>query len=172
MKKKIQALSASDSVKLTLTALASGAIWFYAGPAASIASRTFFTFAYDFLYGIPSWYNPSYALTYMPIREHVANYAFEYGGLMLGSVCAPLVYKGVDSISQIGEKLLTNLGLMTPEKPKIKEPIPPIPPLRFSKQNHRILQIKEIEKQLKEDPNKFERKCHSAPNHSRFSTTC
>lgn len=168
MKKKIQALSATDSLKLSLTALASGAIWFYAGPAASIASRTFFTFAYDFLYGIPHWYNPSYALTYMPIREHVANYAFEYGGLMLSSVCAPLVYKGVDSLSQMGEKLLTNLGLMTPEKTKKQEPIPPIPPLRFSKQNHRILKIQEIERQLKEDPTKFETRCHSAPSEARF----
>lgn len=172
MKKKIQALNTTDSLKLTLTALASGAIWFYAGPVASIASRTFFTFAYDFLYGIPHWYNPSYALTYMPIREHVANYAFEYGGLMLSSVCAPFVYKGVDSISHIGEKVLTNLGLMSSEKPKPKEPIQPIPVLRFSKQNHRILKIKEIDKQLKEDPSKFERKCHSAPSHSRLSITC
>lgn len=178
MKKKIQAVNATDSLKLSLTAMASGAIWFYAGPIASVASRAFFTSAYDFLYGIPNWYNPSYGLAYMPIREHVANYAFEYGGFMLGSLCAPFIYKGVDSMSHLGEKFLTNIGLITVEQPKIKELIQPIPPLRFSKQNHRILKIKELEKQLKEEPSKFERKCYSAPTESsahtqsRLSTTC
>lgn len=168
MKKKIQTMTPTDSIKLSFTAMASGAIWFYAGPVASIASRAFFTFAYDFLYGIPNWYNPSYGLAYMPIREHVAHYAFEYGGLMLGSICAPFVYKGINAASDIGEKLFTSLGLIAPEKQKsLKEAIAPIPALRFSKQNHRISEIKKIEQEMKE-LKKLERLTQSAPNSSRY----
>lgn len=137
MRKKISIPDKDTSLKLSLTTLASGAIWFYTGPAASVAAREIFTLSYDVLYGIPNWYNPSYGLAYMPIREHVANYAFEYGGLMLGALCAPFIYKGIDAVSNMGDKILTTLGITPPEKTLIHAPIQEIPPLQFSKIKNR-----------------------------------
>lgn len=115
---KIETINAHETLKIGLTALASGAIWFYAGPVASIAAREMFRIGYDVLYGVPSWYNPAFAITYMPLREHAAHYAFEYGGIMLGSISAPFIYKGVSIASDMGGKVLTRLGIGVPEEKK------------------------------------------------------
>ncbi len=157
MRKKIGVPDKTTSVKLSLTALTSGAVWFYTGPFAAVAARESFTFIYDLLYGIPLWYNPSYALTYMPIREHIANYAFEYGGLMLGSLCAPFIYKGVNTISNMGGKMLAKLGIVTPEKKFFIGPIQEIPPLRFSKVKNRTNFFLEGSKDEKEEDRKEKR---------------
>ena len=122
-KSKIETINAHETLKIGLTAVASGAIWFYAGPVASIAAREAFRIGYDLLYGVPNWYNPAFAMTYMPLREHVAHYAFEYGGIMLGSICAPFIYKGVSIASDVGGKGLTYLGIGVPEEKK-KELLP------------------------------------------------
>lgn len=127
-KSKRETINAHETLKIGLTAIASGAIWFYAGPVASIAAKEAFALGYDLLYGIPNWYNPSYAMTYLPLREHVAHYAFEYGGLMLGSVCAPIIYKGVGIASDMGGKVLTHLGIGSNKKEKNLLPL-----LQYSK---------------------------------------
>lgn len=127
-KSKRETINAHETLKIGLTAIASGAIWFYAGPVASIAAKEAFGIGYDLLYGIPSWYNPSYALTYLPLREHVAHYAFEYGGIMLGSICAPFIYKGVGIASNMGGKVLTHLGIGSDKKEKNLLPL-----LQYSK---------------------------------------
>ncbi len=119
-----------ESIKLSLTMLASGVIWFYTGPIASIAARKSFQLGYDLLYGIPRWYNPSYTLTYMPLREHICHYAYEYGGLMLGSLCAPLIYKGIDTASYFGWKIFSCLGKASPESKEVLDR--PMPILQFS----------------------------------------
>jgi hypothetical protein len=113
IKKMLKAPDPKETIKLSLTMLASGTIWFYTGPIASIAARKSFQLGYDLLYGIPHWYNPSYTLTYMPLREHVCHYAYEYGGLMLGSLCAPLIYKGINTASHLGGEIFSCLGRKT-----------------------------------------------------------
>lgn len=128
-KSKTETINAHETLKIGLTAVASGAIWFYAGPVASIAAREVFKVGYDLLYGVPNWYNPAYAMTYMPLREHVAHYAFEYGGIMLGSICAPFIYKGVSMASNMGGKILTHLGIGESEEKKKKL----LPLLQYSK---------------------------------------
>lgn len=115
-KSKIETSNAHQTLKIGLTAIASVAIWFYAGPVASIAAKEAFKMGYDVLYGVPNWYNPSYLGTYIPLREHIGHYAFEYGGLMLGSICAPVIYKGISFTSDLGGKVLTQLGVGVPEE--------------------------------------------------------
>ncbi len=122
-KKKIETSNAHETLKVGLTAAASLAIWFYAGPVASIAAKELFVIGYDTLYGVPNWYNPSYSMTFVPLREHVGHYAFEYGGLMLGSLCAPVIYKGISAASDMGGKVLTRLGIGEAEKER-KEVLP------------------------------------------------
>lgn len=114
MKNPLKSFDTKETIKLSLTALATGTIWFYTGPIASMAARQAFQYSYHMLYGIPHWYNPSYALTYMPLREHVSHYAYEYGGLMLGSLCAPIIYKGINTAGNVGQKMIGYLSKPEP----------------------------------------------------------
>ena len=151
MKDMVKTTKRKDALTLSLTALSSGVIWFYTGPIASVAARESFSLGYDFLYGVPHWYNPSYALTYMPLREHAGHYGYQYGGLMLGSLCAPFIYKGIHAATNLGGKILSTLGFLAvkqeEEEPKCavisdKADRPPIPALQFSMQT-KPLSLKE-----------------------------
>ena len=93
------------AIKISIMTLASSAIFFYSGPVASVIARESFCLGYDLLYGIPNWYNPSFSLTYMPLREHAAYYGYAYGGVLLGAVCAPLIYKAITLGINIGAKM-------------------------------------------------------------------
>jgi hypothetical protein len=163
MRSMVKKPSTQETIKLTLTALASGAIWFYTGPVASVAAREAFKLGYDLLYGVPHWYNPSYALSYMPLREHVAHYAFEYGGLMLGSVCAPIIYKGINAATNMGGKVLTSLGLTSAEENNSDEEMP-VPALQFSSRYQKSApnHLPEQAKEALDAP--YNRTAKSAPN--------
>lgn len=171
-KSKTETINAHETLKIGLTAIATGAIWFYAGPVASIAAKEAFGFGYDLLYGIPKWYNPSYALTYLPLREHVAHYAFEYGGIMLGSICAPFIYKGVSMASNMGGKVLTHLGIGVSEE-KNKTLLPLLQYSKKKKQKPPILLLADRPHTTEQDmihvlQEEMKRKKEAAPITARF----
>ncbi|MBS0286079.1 MAG: hypothetical protein JSR17_02210 [Proteobacteria bacterium] len=104
--------------KLALSALAGAAVLYYSGPLASVAAREAFTQAYTWRYGVPS--GLSYWTTFMPLREHVGNYAYQYGPTIAGSVALPATYKTVDGLTWVGKKI-ANIGqLFKAKKPVIE----------------------------------------------------
>ncbi len=91
--------------KLALSAITAGACLYLGGPTASTSARFIYDNVYAIKYGLPAFYEPSYWLSYMPMREHVAHVAYQYGPQLAGAVVAPLTYKATDGLGWLSNKL-------------------------------------------------------------------
>ena len=72
--------TSSPQFKSTAMFAATAALSFYGGPYAAVAARSAFPYAYGLAFGaVPSKLSLAYWVTYLPLREHACQAAFNYG---------------------------------------------------------------------------------------------